>query len=95
MSEENLVQDHGALRRWFILGSDMGGAGPRYELRLMQPSPLFGVQTSDIAAKFSRTGGVVLWQPDRYGPPPPELGKATDVFADADGARVLVFRSSP
>jgi hypothetical protein len=95
MSEENLVQDHGALRRWFILGSEMGGGLGRYELRLIQPSPLFGVQTSDIAADFSRTGGVVLWQPDRYGPPPPELGKPVDVFPDADGARVLVFRSSP
>lgn len=93
MSEENLVQDHGSLRRWFILGSELGDQEPRYDIRLIQPSPIFGVRIADVPAEFARTGGVVFWEPLRYGPPPPSMGRPAEVLPDADGFQVLVFSS--
>ena len=71
-------------------------AGPRYDLRLLRPSPVFGVQ--DPAAAFAEAGGVVMWRPaldnpDKATPPPAAWGPPAATLPNADGGEVQVFCS--
>jgi hypothetical protein len=92
MSEENLVQERGNVRRFFILGGETDLPAPRYDLQLIEQSPVFGLK--DVAASFSKTGGVVLWRESVSGPPPAGLGSPAATLHDCDGTGdVLVFCS--
>jgi hypothetical protein len=91
MSEENLVQERGNERRWFILASAGEPELPRYRARIMNSSPVFEVL--DVAGEFARTGGVVLWAPALDGPAPAEMGTPALTLPDADGMEVEVFCS--
>jgi hypothetical protein len=88
MSEENMVQVRGNLRRFFILGWNDNRPEPRYDLRIIEASPVFGVQ--DVAAAFAKTGGVVIWRGDGV---PPKLGKPLLVLSHVDGAPATIFCS--
>ncbi|HUB27897.1 MAG TPA: hypothetical protein VL992_20905 [Tepidisphaeraceae bacterium] len=93
MSEENMVQERGNMRRWFILGSAAGDTtSPRYVFRPLVSSPVFGVQ--NISAEFAKTGGVVIWRPSLDGAPPAEWGNPITSLPSADGTGALVFCSS-
>lgn len=92
MSEENLVQERGNRRRWFLLGSELDPCLRRYPIHLIHPGPIFPVQDADLAAEFARTGGVVLWENSRGFPPPSALGTPSTEI-DADGDHLLVFCS--
>jgi hypothetical protein len=91
LSEENLVQERGNERRWFILASAGDPDLPRYDVRIMKSSPVFEVQ--DVADAFTKTGGVVFWEPGLDGPAPPELGQPVVTLPNADGLEVDVFCS--
>jgi len=92
MSEENLVQEHGNRRRWFMLGGTFDPAVPRYVIHLIHPGPVFPVQDADLPAEFARTGGVVLWADAFRGPAPAALGLPLTTI-NADGDHWLVFSS--
>ena len=74
LSEENMLVERGNRRGWFILGSRGDVARPRYDVRVVGGSPVFGVH--DLPGEFAKTGGVVLWRgtlddPEITGFPPP------------------------
>jgi hypothetical protein len=92
MSEENMIQERGNVRRWFILGSAGAPGEPRYDFRPTFSSPVFGVQ--NVTAEFAKTGGILLWRPWLVGPPPSKLGNPLVSLPGADGIGALVFCSS-
>lgn len=66
LSDEDMLVERGQRRRWFILGSRTDIHRPRFDLRLFNTSPIFGVH--DLPAEFARTGGVILWRGNRFDP---------------------------
>jgi len=80
LSEENLAQERGNRRGFFILGSRSDLPDPRFDVRVFKGSPIFGVQ--DIAADFAKSGGVVVW---RGTAPPPELGSPVVQWTNSAG----------
>jgi hypothetical protein len=88
LSEENLVQERGNSRGWFILGGHADLPIPRYDIRLMRNSPIFGVQ--DLSAALKQQGGVVVWRTGTLRPPT-ELGAPIVQWLDGGGSGVLVF----
>jgi hypothetical protein len=88
LSDENLVQERGNRRGLFILGSRPGYDAPRYDIRLYNSSPVFGVH--DIATEFARTGGVVISQ---RGTGLSELATPTASWVNRDGVGSFVYCS--
>jgi hypothetical protein len=74
LSEDNLVLDRSNIRRYFILGSELQTARPRYDLQLMYAGPVFGVR--DIPGAFAKKGGVVIWNrvQNEFGDAPASFG---------------------
>lgn len=60
LSEENMLVEKGNRRGWFILGSRGDVGRPRFDIRIIGGSPIFGVH--DLPAEFAKTGGVILWR---------------------------------
>ena len=80
LSEENLVQERGNRRKWFILGSQLQMPVPRYDVRMVLGSPVFGIRNLDAALK--QNPGVVLWR-DGFALPVPTLGEPVKQWASA------------
>lgn len=78
LAEVNLVQEREIRRGWFILGGGPPSAGPRFDIRLVHSSPVFGIQ--DFPAAFAEKPGVVIW---RGMEPPPFLGPPTIAWTGA------------
>jgi hypothetical protein len=92
LSEDNLDEDRGLARRWFILGGGYGSR-PRFNVRLISLSATFGLQRADAGAEFKKTGGVVVWRTAASGMPP-GLGKPWIQWVNGDGDGTLIFVSS-
>jgi hypothetical protein len=73
LSEENLVQERGNRRKWFILAGRTDLAIPRFDVRIVMSSPVFGIRDTEMDAVLKAHGGVVLWR-DEYDLPAPNLG---------------------
>ncbi|HZZ41320.1 MAG TPA: hypothetical protein VFE58_00145 [Tepidisphaeraceae bacterium] len=91
MSEENLVQERGNMRRWFICGTRASYPERRFDVRIVHGSPVFGVQ--DVVEAFAKEGGVVLWRAASNGKPPAGLGKAFKEWVNAEGIGDYVYVS--
>lgn len=91
LSENNLEQDRGIARRWFILG---GGRStrPRFDVRLISMSATFGLQRNDVGAEFRKTGGVVVWRTAASGMPE-GLGEPFMKWLNSNGDGTLIFVS--
>jgi hypothetical protein len=73
LSEENLVQDRGNMRNWFILGSQPTNPRPRYDIHPINASQL-SLNTNTAIAAFKQTGGVIIIYTEPGESPPGELG---------------------
>ncbi len=91
LSEENMIQERGNRREWFILGGLPKLQEPRFDIRVIMSSPVFGVQ--DASAEFRRTGGVLIWD-DFDGRSPDGLGQPVVQWVNGDGKGVRVYCSS-
>jgi hypothetical protein len=69
LSEVNLALERANHRGQFILGARHWAQIPRYDTRIFNLGPVFGVR--DLSAAFGRTGGVVVLR----GPPDDPLAK--------------------
>jgi hypothetical protein len=93
MSEENLVQERGTRRKWFILGSRSDYPEPRFNIQVYNQGPVFGVR--DVVASFSRDGGVLIWTDWLEGRLPPDsLGKPAVEWTDSTGRGQHIFVSA-
>jgi hypothetical protein len=89
LSEENLVQERGNRRGQFIMGGRTDLPEPRFDIRIFNGSPVFGVQ--DIASAFARTGGVVIWTGD---PAPASFGTPVASWVSATGIGTFIYCSA-
>jgi hypothetical protein len=83
LSEENMIQERGGRRGFFIQGGQSAYAGPRFDLRFSGLSPVFGVK--DQVAAYRQTGGVVLSSTKLD-----DLGEPRIVWASRSG-RVAIY----
>jgi hypothetical protein len=88
LSEENLVQERGNRRKWFILGSQTKSPIPRYDIHVVLSSPVFGIRDLDAALK--EKGGVVLWR-DGFDLPVPKLGILIRQWTSPSGDSVKIY----
>jgi hypothetical protein len=90
LSDENLVQERGNRRGYFILGGRADLPDPRYDLRLYNCSPVFGVK--DPVPVFLQTGGVLIWKGRAYDPSVAGLVPAVK-WTNRNGDAVFIFCS--
>jgi hypothetical protein len=88
LSEENLVQERGNRRSWFIRGGHSDLPVPRYDIHPVYGSPVFGVQ--DLSAALKAQGGIVIWRIGDQAPPA-ELGAPVTKWLNRDGTGVCVY----
>jgi hypothetical protein len=88
LSEENLIQERANRRKWFILGGKKDPSIPRYDIRMVMSSPVFGIHDLDSAMK--QHGGVLIWR-DGYDMPIPNLGPPLVQWLNADRTGVRIF----
>ena len=89
LSEENLVQERGNRRGQFILGGRTDLPEPRFDVRIYNGSPLFGVQ--DVASAFAQTGGVVIWTGN---PAPASFGQPVASWINRAGGGTFIYCSA-
>jgi hypothetical protein len=65
LSEENMIQERGNRRRWFILGGLSGNQAPRYDIKIISGGSPFDLTSKEAVAEFKRTGGVLIWRQSR------------------------------
>jgi hypothetical protein len=91
LSEDNLNEDRGLARRWFILGGGHSSR-PRFQVSLVALSATFGLQRSMLGAEFQKNGGVVVWR-TAAGGLPPGLGDPYMGWTNKNGDGTLLFIS--
>ena len=89
LDDENMIQERGNRRGLYILGSGTQLIAPRFDIRVYDSSPVFGVH--DVAAAFARTGGVVISQNSRG---IPQLGEPVAKWVSPSGVGSFVYCSS-
>jgi hypothetical protein len=92
LSEVNLALERGNRRFLFILGGHESLDEPRYDTRVFQTGPAFGVR--DLPATFKQTGGVVILRGPAYDPLVSSLGmKPTIAWLGRSGEGTRVYCS--
>jgi hypothetical protein len=91
LSEDNLYEDRGLARRWFILGGGQSSR-PRFDVQLMCLSATFGLQRETVGAEFNKTGGVLVWRTVARGLPA-GLGEPLVQWVNGHGDGTLIFVS--
>ncbi|HSV16268.1 MAG TPA: hypothetical protein VLI90_18540, partial [Tepidisphaeraceae bacterium] len=89
LADENLVQERGNRRQWFILGSRTDLPDPRYDIRVVRGSPVFGIRDPAVAMKQS--GGVLVFRDGNDLPRPEEFGPPLVSWLNRDGGGVLIY----
>ncbi len=87
LSEENLIQERGNRRGFFILGGRAGLPEPRFDERNYNGSPVFDLH--DVLAAFDKTGGVLVW----YGTAREDLGKPLVSWTNTSGSGTFIYCS--
>lgn len=88
-SEVNLALERGNRRFLFILGGHQWLGEPRFDTRIFQSGPVFGVR--DLPTAFKQTGGVVIIRGPSEDPLVSALGSETTIAwlnRSGDGTRV-------
>jgi hypothetical protein len=91
LSEENLIQERANRRKWFILGGHTDLPIPRYNIKLVAGSPVFGIHDLDAAMKSH--GGVLIWRDGFPIAPPAFLGQPVMQWTSRQGSGVRVYCS--
>ena len=89
LSEENLVQERANRRKWFILGGRTDLPVPRYDVRVVLSSPVFGIH--DLNAAMKSHGGVLIWRDGFHVNPPEFLGQPVMKWESAKGTGVWIY----
>lgn len=92
LSEENLVQDRGNYRRWFILGSPTTAPIPRYDLHVSGFSATFGLK--DIESALAATDCWVVWR-GSLEEKPAVLGDPIMQWVGRPDSSVYIFATPP
>jgi hypothetical protein len=93
LSEENLIQERGNRRRWFILGGNQGIKAPRFDIKIISGGSPFDMAPGEAVAEFKRTGGVLIWRQSRHPEfqlPKDELGIPAVSWTDQRGEATSV-----
>jgi hypothetical protein len=94
LSEENLIQERGNRRRWFILGGGQEIKAPRFEIKIISGGSPFDITPSAAMAEYMRTGGVLILRQSRqpeFLHPDKELGKPKAAWLNQNGQGTLVY----
>lgn len=91
LADEHMIQDRGARRGTFILGSRPAYPAPRYDLRLIGLPLMFHV--ADVPGEWKRTGGVVVTRTIPGQPAPTEFGTPTAQWVHAGGVATYLYVS--
>lgn len=89
LSEENLIQERSNRRKWFILGGRTDLPIPRYNVRLVAGSPVFGIH--DLSAAMKDQSGVLIWRDGYHIEPPDFLGPPLRVWGGSGGPEVRAY----
>jgi len=94
LSEENLIQERGNRRCWFILGGSPGIKAPRFDIKIISGGSPFDLTPDEAVAEFKRTGGVLIWRESRHPEfelPKGELGIPAVGWTNQRGQVVSVY----
>lgn len=98
LSEENLIQERGNRRRWFILGGRSDIKAPRYEIKIISGGSPFDMTPDAAIAEYGRTGGVLILRQSRqpeFLRPMEELGIPKAAWVNPGGYGTLVYYMPP
>lgn len=91
LSEVNLALERANRRFMFILGGRQRIDAPRYDTRIFESGPAFGVR--DLPAVFRQTGGVVILRGPATDPIAQSLGHPTVEWVNRLGEGTRVYCS--
>lgn len=91
LSEVNLSLERANRRFLFILGGRQRVDAPRFDTRVFEAGPAFGVR--DVANVFKQTGGVVVLRGPPEDPLVPLLGSTTITWLNRSGAGTRIYCS--
>jgi hypothetical protein len=89
LSEENLIQERGNRRRWFILGSANAYRVPRFTIKIFSGGSPFDIPEDRVTNEFKRTGGVLIWR----GSAPQSLGIPSASWTGKTGTGTFIYES--
>jgi hypothetical protein len=92
LSEVNLALERANRRCFFILGSRQWIPEPRYDTRVFESGPVFGIR--NLPAVFSETGGVVVIRGPASDPITQSLGNPTISWVNESGDGTRIFCSA-
>ncbi|HVI77872.1 MAG TPA: hypothetical protein VM715_06855, partial [Candidatus Acidoferrum sp.] len=92
LSEVNLALERANRRCFFILGGCDWVAAPRYDVRVFQSGPVFGIR--DLPTVFGQTGGVVVVRSSREDPLVQQLGKPDVAWLNSGGDGTRIYCSA-
>jgi len=92
LSEVNLALERGNRRFMFILGGHHQIAAPRFDTRIFESGPVFGVR--DLPAVFKQTGGVIILRSSADEPLIQALGPTTIEWINSSAAGTRIYCSS-
>jgi hypothetical protein len=94
LSEENLVQERGNRRRWFILGGRPEVKAPRFDIKIISGGSPFDITPGDAISEYLRSGGVLILRQSRqpeFLKLGKELGMPNAAWIDKQGQGTLVY----
>jgi hypothetical protein len=89
LSEANLVLERSNRRGWFILGGRTDLPDPRYDIRLVLTSPVFGVQ--DLTTAMQQQGGILVWRESGASLKRPDLGPPLVQWLNQQGIGTSIY----
>ena len=94
LSEENMIQERGNRRRWFILGGMSGSKAPRFDIKIISGGSPFDLTPDKAVTEFKKTGGVLLWRESRMDNlklSEKDVGTPAISWTDQNGKAVSVY----
>ncbi len=94
LSEENMIQERGNRRRWFILGADPQNELPRFDIKIISGGSPFDLTPVEAMSRFAEAEGAFILRQSRQ----PEFQRPLDMlgvprvkWTDGNGQTVSVF----
>jgi hypothetical protein len=94
LSEENLVQERGNRRRWFILGGRQEIKAPRFSIKIISGGSPFDVTPNDAISEYQKSGGVLILRQSRqpeFLHPEKELGIPNASWINRHGQGTFIY----
>jgi hypothetical protein len=94
LSEENMVQERGNRRRWFILGGRQEIQAPRFNIKIISGGSPFDVTPNNAIAEYQKSGGVLILRQSRqpeFLHPEKELGRPNAAWINRPGQGTFIY----